>query len=129
MANTETLLSSDEKQLAKQYAKRKAFLFAYVLSTIAFLTVYGLESGHALFLVDDYAKTILPVAALIVIGLTWRKDSTAGLKRTNNIGTVIGFLILAVSIMAVVLERGTVSEADDFPGIILGAFLVINGVA
>src|SRR5579871_1224681 len=71
MANTETLLSSDEKQLAKQYAKRKAFLFAYVLSTVAFLTVYGLESGHPLFLVDDYAKTILPIAALILIGLTW----------------------------------------------------------
>lgn len=127
MASTETLLSNDEKQLAKQFAKRRAFLFAYVLSTVAFLTVYSIEAGHPLFLIDDYAKTILPIGALAIIAVTWKKDDAAGLKRINNIGTIIGALILVVSIMAVVIEAGTESVGDDFPGIILGIFLVING--
>jgi putative effector of murein hydrolase LrgA (UPF0299 family) len=67
---------------------------------------------------------------VIIIAVTWRKSILPSMKRVNMIGTIIGVVILLASIMAVVVENGNTTDvADDFPGIILAIFLIINGVA
>ncbi|MCL5068756.1 MAG: hypothetical protein M1368_10455 [Thaumarchaeota archaeon] len=122
-------LTKEEKSLIKEYSKRKVFLFAYVISAVAFIAVFGLESENPTFLIDDYAKTILPIIAIIFFAATWKKESVQALKRTNNVGTVVGALILVFAVLAILLEIGrTEFVADDFPAVILGLLAVVNGL-
>lgn len=122
-------LTKEEKGLIKEYSKRKVFLFTYVISAVAFIAVLGLESENPAFLIDDYAKIILPIFAIIFFIVTWKKDDIRALRRTNNIGTVVGALILLFAILAILLEIDK-SEfvADDFPAVIFGLLAVVNGL-
>lgn len=130
LANNGTQLSLTEKSLVKQYSRRRIFLFVSVVTTIAFISVLSLESENQLYLIDDYAKIILPIILIIMIVVTWRNQALPSMKRVNMIGTIMGVLILLFGIMALVLESGNPdSIADDFPAIILGIFFIINGVA
>ena len=115
---------------SSRYSRKRVFLFIYVVTVIAFASTLSLESENQLFLLDDYVKVLLAVAMVAIIGATWRNGLLPSMKRINMVGTVFGVVILLASIMAVVVESGNATDvADDFPGIILAVFLIINGVA
>lgn len=122
-------LTKEEKNLIKEYSKRKVFLFTYLISAVAFIAVLGLESENPTYLIDDYAKIILSIISIIFFAITWKRDDSRAPRRTNNVGTIVGALILVFAILAILLELGkTEFVADDFPAVILGLSAVINGL-
>lgn len=129
-ASDSTQLTNEESAIIKQYSRRKTFLFGFFVSIIAFASVLGDPSETSTFLIDDYLKVILSIVAVVIIIVTWRRDLLNSLKRVNTIVLVIGVIFLIASLMGVALEIGGTSGAvaDDFPGIIIGIFLIINGV-
>jgi hypothetical protein len=130
LAENLSQLTSGELELTKAYTRRRVFLFAYVVSAIAFLSTLTTENEHQLFLVDDYGKIVFSIVMIVIIVATWRTQTLASMKRTNQVGTVAGVLTLVFGVMALVIERGNSDAiADDFPAIILGIFFIINGVA
>jgi hypothetical protein len=129
-ASGSTQLTNEESAVIKQYSRRKTFFFGYVVSILAFASVLSDPSETSTLLIDDYLKVILSIVAVVIIIVTWRKDLLNSLKRANTILLVIGIIFLLASLMGVALEIGGTTGAvgDDFPGIIIGIFLIINGV-
>jgi intracellular septation protein A len=78
-------------------------------------------------LVDDFAKVLISAAMVVLIAATWKNQTLPSMRRINRIATIAGVLIILFGIFAIVVENSS-DAADDFPAIILGVFLVINGV-
>jgi hypothetical protein len=117
-------LSTDERILFKQYSRRRLFLFGYAFTAAAIVSSIFLESD--LFVVDDYLKVLLSAGVAIIIAAKWRNDSLANLKSINKLGLFIGVLLLIVAIFAVIVEAG---DGDDVAAVVLGSFLIVNGMA
>lgn len=128
-AEAQPQLSSEERILIKEFARRRIFIFFYVIVVIAFVAVVA-GGEEDLGPIDDYAKVIISLVMVVLIAATWKNQTLPSIKRTNRIATIAGLLILLFGILAVAVEINNGSDVgDDFPALILGVFLIINGVA
>src|SRR5216683_7565527 len=97
----------EEKSLARELAKRRAFivLFIVLIEIVgAFVNLEGDTLAHSL---DDYAILAISIIALLLIGAMWKKESLAGLKKQHNI-------LLVLLIVAVVFQiYGFIAESND----------------
>jgi hypothetical protein len=123
-------LTQDERSLTKAFSRRRVFLFVFVVSAFAFLPTLMGETEIQLAPVDDFGKVGVSVILLILIAATWRNQTLPSMRRTNMIATFGGVLIIVFGVMALVLESGNADYvADDFPALIIGIFILINGLA
>src|SRR6266487_4466328 len=98
---------SAEKSIARELAKRRAFIVLFIVSIEIVGAFIGLEGDMLAHALDDYAILAISVVALVVIGAMWKKQSLAGLRKQHNI-------LLALLIVALVFQiYAFVAEAND----------------
>ena len=76
---------SAEKSIARELAKRRAFIVLFIVSIEIVGAFIGLEGDMLAHALDDYAILAISVVALVVIGAMWKKQSLAGLRKQHNI--------------------------------------------
>ena len=129
MASAEVQPTPGEPSLAKEYGRRRVFVFLYAI--IAITLIPEVTNGViALSSVDDYAEVLLSLAMVVVIAVKWKDQTMPSLKRINRMATMVGVIIILFALLSIALEYGDASElGDGFPTLALGALLVINAVA
>jgi hypothetical protein len=118
---------SEEKSIARELAKRRAFivLFIVLIEIVgAFVNLEGDMFAHSL---DDYAILAISLVALLVIGAMWKKQTLAGLRKQHNILLVLLIVALVFQIYGFVAEANDPTDlGNEFPSLTILVLMVIN---
>jgi cytochrome bd-type quinol oxidase subunit 2 len=117
----------EEKSVARELAKRRAFIVLFIVLIEIVGAFIGLEGDMFAHALDDYALLAISIVALLVIGAMWKKQSLAGLRKQHNI-------LLALLIVALVFQiYGFIAESNDptdlgneFPSLTILVLMLIN---
>jgi len=117
----------EEKSIARELAKRRAFIVLFIVLIEIVGAFIGLEGDMIAHSLDDYAILAISIVGLLVIGAMWKKQSLAGLRKQHNI-------LLALLIVALVFQiYGFVAESNDptdlgneFPSVTILVLMLIN---
>src|SRR5216683_6647583 len=106
----------EEKSIARELAKRRAFivLFIVLIEIVgAFVNLEGDMLAHAL---DDYSILAISIIGLLVIGAMWKKQSLAGLRKQHNILFVLLIVAIVFQIYGFVAEDNDPTDlGNEFP--------------
>ncbi len=109
---------SEEKSIARELAKRRAFivLFIVLIEIVgAFVNLEGDMLAHSL---DDYAILAISLVALLVIGAMWKKQSVTGLRKQHNILLVLLIVALVFQIYGFIAESNDPTDlGNEFPSL------------
>ena len=118
---------SEEKSIARELAKRRAFivLFIVLIEIVgAFVNLEGDMLAHAL---DDYAILVISVVGLLVIVAMWKKQSLAGLKKQHNILLVLLIVALVFQIYGFIAESNDPTDlGNEFPSVTILLLMIVN---
>ena len=118
---------SDEKSIARELAKRRAFivLFIVLIEIVgAFVNLEGDMLAHAL---DDYAILAISIIGLLVIGTMWKKQSLAGLKKQHNILLVLLLIAIVFQVYGFIAESNDPTDlGNEFPSLTILLLMVVN---
>ena len=118
---------SEEKSIARELAKRRAFivLFIVLIEIVgAFVNLEGDMLAHSL---DDYAILAISLVALLVIGAMWKKQSVTGLRKQHNILLVLLIVALVFQIYGFIAESNDPTDlGNEFPSLTILVLMLIN---
>lgn len=84
-----SVLTDEQRAGVKELARRRVFLFLYVLVAIVFpLTALG-ENDILLHALDDYLGVVFSVVAIVALVVYWRKPYQ-GVRTANKIALIMG---------------------------------------
>jgi cytochrome bd-type quinol oxidase subunit 2 len=117
----------EEKSIARELAKRRAFIVLFIVLIEIVGAFIGLEGDMLAHALDDYAILAISIVGLLVIGVMWKKQSLAGLRKQHNI-------LLALLIVALVFQiYGFIAESNDptdlgneYPSLTILLLMLIN---
>jgi membrane protease YdiL (CAAX protease family) len=95
---------SEEKSIARELAKRRAFIVLFIVLIEIVGAFIGLEGDMLAHALNDYAILAISVVALVVIGAMWKKQSLAGLRKQHNILLILLIVALVFQIYAFAVE-------------------------
>jgi hypothetical protein len=73
--------TADLKTLARELAKRRAFIFLFIPLILTLFFFITLEQDMFIHALDDYAIITLSIVALILIGVSWKKQTLEQLEK------------------------------------------------
>ncbi len=118
---------SEEKSIARELAKRRAFivLFIVLIEIVgAFVNLEGDMLAHSL---DDYAILVISIIGLLVIATTWKKQSLAGLKKQHNILLVLLIVALVFQIYGFIVESNDPTDlGNEYPSLTILLLMIVN---
>ena len=118
---------SEEKSIARELAKRRAFivLFIVLIEIVgAFVNLEGDMLAHSL---DDYAILVISIIGLLVIAAMWKKQSLAGLKKQHNILLVLLIVALVFQIYAFIAESNDPTDlGNEYPSLTILLLMIVN---
>ncbi len=118
---------SEEKSIARELAKRRAFivLFIVLIEIVgAFVNLEGDMLAHSLV---DYAILAISLVALLVIGAMWKKQSVTGLRKQHNILLVLLIVALVFQIYGFIAESNDPTDlGNEFPSLTILVLMLIN---
>ena len=118
---------SEEKSIARELAKRRAFivLFIVLIEIVgAFVNLEGDMLTHSL---DDYAILVISIIGLLVIAAMWKKQSLAGLKKQHNILLVLLIVALVFQIYAFIAESNDPTDlGNEYPSLTILLLMIVN---
>ena len=118
---------SEKKSIARELAKRRAFivLFIVLIEIVgAFVNLEGDMLAHSL---DDYAILVISIIGLLVIGAMWKKQSLAGLKKQHNILLVLLIVALVFQIYAFIAESNDPTDlGNEYPSLTNLLLMIVN---
>ena len=118
---------SEEKSIARELARRRAFivLFIVLIEIVgAFVNLEGDMLAHSL---DDYAILAISLVALLVIGAMWKKQSLTGLRKQHNILLVLLIVALVFQIYGFIAESNDPNDlGNEFPSLTILVLMLIN---
>ena len=116
-----------EKSIARELAKRRAFivLFVVLIEIVgAFVNLEGDMLAHSL---DDYAILVISIIGLLVIAAMWKKQSLAGLKKQHNILLVLLIVALVFQIYAFIAESNDPTDlGNEYPSMTILLLMIVN---
>ena len=118
---------SEEKSIARELAKRRAFivLFIVLIEIVgAFVNLEGDMLAHSL---DDYAILVISIVGLLVIAAMWKKQSLAGLKKQHNVLLVLLIVALVFQIYAFIAESNDPTDlGNEYPSLTILLLMIVN---
>ena len=118
---------SEKKSIARELAKRRAFivLFIVLIEIVgAFVNLEGDMLAHSL---DDYAILVISIIGLLVIGAMWKKQSLAGLKKQHNILLVLLIVALVFQIYGFIVESNDPTDlGNEYPSLTILLLMIVN---
>jgi hypothetical protein len=118
---------SEEKPIARELAKRRAFivLFIVLIEIVgAFVNLEGDMLAHSL---DDYAILVISIIGLLVIGAMWKKQSLVGLKKQHNILLVLLIVALVFQIYGFIVESNDPTDlGNEYPSLTILLLMIVN---
>ncbi len=118
---------SAEKSIARELAKRRAFIVLFIVLIEIVGAFIGLEGDMLAHALDDYAILAISVVALVVIGAMWKKQSLAGLRKQHNILLALLIVALVFQIYAFVAEANDPTDlGNEYPSLTILVLMVIN---
>ena len=118
---------SEEKSIARELAKRRAFivLFIVLIEIVgAFVKLEGDMLAHSL---DDYAILVISIIGLLVIAAMWKKQSLVGLKKQHNILLVLLIVALVFQIYGFIVESNDPSDlGNEYPSLTILLLMIVN---
>ena len=118
---------SEEKSIARELAKRRAFivLFIVLIEIVgAFVNLEGDMLAHSL---DDYAILVISIIGLLVIAAMWKKQSLAGLKKQHNILLVLLIVALVFQIYGFIVESNDPTDlGNEYPSLTILLLMIVN---
>src|SRR5216683_6935089 len=97
----------EEKSIARELAKRRAFIVLFIVLIEIIGAFIGLEGDMLAHSLDDYAILAISIVALLVIGAMWKKQSLAGLRKQHNVLLALLIVVLVFQIYAL-SQRATI---------------------
>ena len=118
---------TDEKSVARELAKRRAFIVLFVVLIEILGAFIGIENdmiGHS---IDEYAILALSVIGLLVIGAMWKKQSLASLKKQHNILLALLIVAMAFQIYAFIAESSDPTDlGNEYPSLTILLLMIVN---
>jgi len=118
---------SEEKSIARELAKRRAFivLFIVLIEIVgAFVNLEGDMLAHSL---DDYAILVISIIGLLVIAAMWKKQSLVGLKKQHNILLVLLIVALVFQIYGFIVESNDPTDlGNEYPSLTILLLMIVN---
>jgi membrane protease YdiL (CAAX protease family) len=116
-----------EKSVARELAKRRAFIVLFIVLIEIVGAFIGLEGDMLAHALDDYAILAISIVALLMIGGMWKKQSLAGLRKQHNILPVLLTLAIVFQIYGFVVESNDPTDlGNEFPSLTILVLMVIN---
>jgi hypothetical protein len=76
---------------------------------------------------DDYAILAISIVALLVIGVLWKKQSLAALKKQHSILLVLLIVALVFQIYAFIAESNEPTDlGNEYPSLTILILMLIN---
>ena len=118
---------SEERSIARELAKRRAFIVLFIVLIEIVGAFVNLESDMLAHALDDYAILVISVVAFLVIGVMWKKQSLAELRKQHNILLIILMVALVFQIYGFVAEANDPADlGNEFPSLTILVLMVIN---
>jgi cytochrome bd-type quinol oxidase subunit 2 len=118
---------SEEKSVARELAKRRAFIVLFIVLIEIVGAFIGLEGDTFAHVLDDYAILAISIVALLVIGAMWKKQSLASLRKQHNILLVLLAVALVFQIYAFIAESNDPTDlGNEFPSLTILILMLIN---
>jgi cytochrome bd-type quinol oxidase subunit 2 len=125
-----TNMSTDvpqEKSIARELAKRRAFIVLFIVLIEIVGAFIGLEGDMLAHALDDYAILAISIVALLVIGVMWKKQSLAGLRKQHNILLALLIVALVFQIYAFIAESNDPTDlGNEYPSLTILILMLIN---
>jgi hypothetical protein len=116
-----------EKSVARELAKRRAFIVLFIVLIEIVGAFIGLEGDMLAHALDDYAILAISIVALLMIGGMWKKQSLAGLRKQHNILLVLLAVAIVFQIYGFVAESNDPTDlGNEFPSLTILVLMVIN---
>ena len=117
----------EEKSIARELAKRRAFIVLFIVLIEIVGAFIGLEGDMIAHSLDDYAILAISIVALLVIGVMWKKQSLAGLRKQHNIVLVFLIVALVFQIYGFIAESNDPTDlGNEFPSLTILILMLIN---
>ena len=117
----------EEKSIARELAKRRAFIVLFIVLIEIVGAFIGLEGDMIAHSLDDYAILAISIVALLVIGAMWKKQSLAGLRKQHNIVLVFLIVALVFQIYGFIAESNDPTDlGNEFPSLTILILMLIN---
>jgi len=118
---------SEEKSIARELAKRRAFivLFIVLIEIVgAFVNLEGDMLAHSL---DDYAILVISIVGLLVIAAMWKKQSLGALRKQHKILLVLLIVALVFQLYGFIAESNDPTDlGNEFPSLTILVLMLIN---
>ena len=125
-ANVPTSLSN-EKSIARELAKRRAFIVLFVVLIEILGAFIGIENDMIAHSIDDYVILAISVVGLLVIVAMWKKQSLASLKKQHNILLALLLVALAFQIYAFIAESNDPTDlGNEYPSLTILLLMIVN---
>jgi peptidoglycan/LPS O-acetylase OafA/YrhL len=117
----------EEKSIARELAKRRAFIVLFIVLIEIVGAFIGLEGDMIAHSLDDYAILAISIIAFLVIGAMWKKQSLTGLRRQHNILLALLIVALVFQIYAFIAESNDPTDlGNEYPSLTILVLMLIN---
>jgi cytochrome bd-type quinol oxidase subunit 2 len=118
---------SEEKSVARELAKRRAFIVLFIVLIEIVGAFIGLEGDTFAHALDDYAILAISIVALLAVGAMWKKQSLASLRKQHNTLLVLLAVALVFQIYAFIAESNDPTDlGNEFPSLTILILMLIN---
>ena len=125
-ANVSTT-TNDEKSVARELAKRRAFIVLFIVLIEILGAFIGIENDMIAHSIDDYAILAISVIGLLVIAAMWKKQSLASLKKPHNILLALLIVAMAFQIYAFIAESNDPTDlGNEYPSLTILLLMIVN---
>ena len=118
---------TDEKSIARELAKRRAFIVLFIVLIEILGAFIGIENDMLAHSIDDYAILAISVIGLLVIVAMWKKQSLASLKKQHNILLALLIVAMAFQIYAFIAESNDPTDlGNEYPSLTILLLMIVN---
>ena len=118
---------SDDKSIARELAKRRAFIVLFIVLIEILGAFIGIENDMLAHSIDDYAILALSIIGLLVVAAMWKKQSLASLKKQHNILLALLIVALAFQIYAFIAESSDPTDlGNEYPSLTILLLMIVN---
>ena len=119
--------STDEKSIARELAKRRAFIVLFIVLVEILGAFIGIENDMLAHSIDDYAILAISIIGLLIIVAMWKKQSLASLKKQHNILFALLIVALAFQIYAFIAESNDPTDlGNEYPSLTILLLMIVN---
>jgi len=119
--------ASEERSIARELAKRRAFIVLFIVFIEIVGAFIGLEGDMLAHSLDDYAILAISIGGFVVIGSMWKKQSFAGLRKQHNILFILLIVALVFQLHGFVAEANYPTDlGNEYPSLTILVLMIIN---